>query len=189
MDHQSPLNIALKEWASVCDALERGRQIVLLRKGGIAESAGHFELEHPRFVLFPTYLHQNLEMLKPEAHAGFEPAAAEPERIRLSAAGHVTDIIQLESRARMDALDDQHIWTAPLIDMRFNYKPQNPLYLLLVRIHRLAHPLTVANTRAYAGCKSWVPLRETIEGESAAALSDEEFERRRQIVVDRLRET
>ena len=37
---------------------------------------------------------------------------------------------------QMDALDGEHIWTAPLIDMRFNYRPQNPLYLLLVRAFR-----------------------------------------------------
>jgi len=27
----------------------------------------------------------------------------------------------------MDALEDEHVWAKPLIDMRFNYKPQNPL--------------------------------------------------------------
>ena len=28
---------ALKEWAIICKALEEGRQVVLLRKGGILE--------------------------------------------------------------------------------------------------------------------------------------------------------
>ena len=70
----------------------------------------------------------------------------------------------------MDALDAEHIWTTPLIDMRFNYKPQNPLYLLLVRAYSLAKPVTVANTPAYAGCKSWVPLDEAIDVSAVAAL-------------------
>src|SRR5688572_25237370 len=116
------MHVALKEWAAVCAALEQGRQIVLLRKGVIHETGGRFELEHPRFLLFPTYLHQNREMLKASEHARFTAATAEPERITLSAAGEVTDIIQLKSRAQMDALEDQYVWTKPLIDMRFNYR-------------------------------------------------------------------
>ena len=44
------LSFALKEWAAVCQALSTGRQIVLLRKGGIHEAAGEFELDHRQFV-------------------------------------------------------------------------------------------------------------------------------------------
>src|SRR5687768_3845167 len=44
------LHVALKEWATVCTALETGRQILLLRKGGIHETGGQFELEHSRFL-------------------------------------------------------------------------------------------------------------------------------------------
>ena len=183
----SPLQIGLKEWATVCRALATGRQMVLLRKGGIYESGGEFELDHPEFLLFPTYLHQNLKMLKPEAHAGFEPRTAEPDRVRLSAAGTVTDIVQVTSRAQIDAIDAEHVWTAPLIDMRFNYKPQNPLYLLLVRAYRLREPVTVENTPAYAGCKSWVPLDESVEtGGAAPVLDDVKYESRRRGILDKL---
>ena len=63
------------------------------RKGGIYESGGEFELENREFLLFPTYLHQNLKMLKGEAHAGFEARTAEPNEVRISEAGVVTDII------------------------------------------------------------------------------------------------
>src|SRR4051794_37265560 len=164
------LNVALKEWATVCAALESGRQMILLRKGGIYEAAGEFELENRRFVLFPTYLHQNLKMLKPEAHDGFEARSAEPDQIVLSSAGEVTDILQIKSRAQMDALDAEHVWAPPLIDMRFNYKPDNPLYLLLVRTYRLPQSTTVENTPAYAGCKSWVPLERPIPASGATAV-------------------
>src|ERR1700712_4180844 len=108
------LSVALKEWATVCAALESGRQMLLLRKGGIYESTGEFELENREFLLFPTYLHQNLKMLKPEFHAGFEAKTAEPEQVRISGAGIVTDIIQLASRAQIDALEEYHIWATPL---------------------------------------------------------------------------
>ena len=168
-----PLSVALKEWASVCSALESGRQMILLRKGGIYEAAGEFELENPQFLLFPTYLHQNTKMLKPEAHGNIAVVDSEPGQIRLSAAGVVTDIVQLRSRGQMDAIDDEHVWTSPLIDMRFNYKPANPLYLLVVRIYRLADAVTVANTPAYAGCKSWVPLDAPVATSSAVSVLDD----------------
>ncbi len=188
MNLSSKIPVALKEWATICSALESGGQIVLLRKGGIYEAAGEFEVEHREFLLFPTYLHQSLKMLKAEAHAGFESRTAEPRQVRLSAAAKVTDIIQLSSRAQMEAIDDQHIWTPPLIDMRFNYRPQNPLYLLLVRAYRLQQPVTIENTPAYAGCKSWVPLENPVEiSQATAVLDDDQFESRRQTIAARLK--
>jgi hypothetical protein len=181
------LDVALKEWASVCRALEQGRQIMLLRKGGIFERAGQFELEHRQFLFFPTYVHQRLNMLKPSEHAGFEARTEEPQTIRLSAAGTVTDIVQVESRLNMDFLDDEHVWTAPLIDMRFNYRPENPLYLLLVRCYRLREPVTIQNTPAYAGCKSWVPLDRAVETAGAMpVLDDAKFDLARKAILEKL---
>src|SRR5215207_6314057 len=110
------LNVALKEWHTICQALASGRQTILLRKGGISESMSGFDVEHRRFLFFPTYVHQQLAMLKPEAHAGFTPHATEPSTFTIDLAAEVTDIIQLKHRAQMDALDDEHIWTPPLID-------------------------------------------------------------------------
>jgi hypothetical protein len=181
------LQIALKEWATVCRALETGRQVLLLRKGGIYESAGEFEVENREFLLFPTYLHQSLKQLKPEAHAGFEPRTAEPAQVHLAAAGVVTDVVQLQSRAQMDALDAEHVWAPPLIDMRFNYRPENPLYLLLVRAYRLHQPATIENTPAYAGCKSWVPLDQPVEtGGALPVLDDVKYDLTRRRILDRL---
>lgn len=184
------LQIALKEWASVCHALETGRQIILLRKGGIYEAAGEFELENPQFLLFPSYLHQNLKMLKPEAHAGFEPMNAEPSEIKISAAGVVSDIVQLKSRQQMREIEGEHVWTNPLIEMRFGYKPQNPLYLLLVRTYRLPEPVRVVNTPEYAGCKSWVPLEQPIAtNQGVPVLDDAKYSARRKRIIDAIRLT
>ena len=181
------LQVGLKEWAVVCRALEQGRQMILLRKGGIYESAGEFEVEHRQFLLFQTYLHQNKPMLKEEAHEGYQPLAEEPAEVALAAAGVVSDIIQLNSRGQMDSIDDEHVWTPPLIDMRFNYRPENPLYLLLVRAYRLRQPVTIANTSAYAGCKSWVPLDQPVETGDALAVMDEvKYEARRKSILERI---
>jgi hypothetical protein len=187
MNWPNELNVALKEWASVCAALGDGRQIILLRKGGIYESAGEFEIEHRRLLLFPTYLHQNAEMLKAGEHCALNSLKAEPDKISISLAGEITDIIPMANRLAMDALDNEHIWTSKLIDMRFNYRPENPLYLLLVRAYKLAKPVTIDNTPAYAGCKSWVPLDRTVDTKDAMPiLDDSEYSRRTQMIIQRL---
>jgi hypothetical protein len=70
--------------------------------------------------------------------------------------------------------------------MRFNYRPANPLYLLLVRAYRLPQPMTVQNTPEYAGCKSWVPLEHEISTEGAAVVIDDAaYAARRKRILDR----
>ena len=181
------LDVALKEWATVTHALATGRQVLLLRKGGILEQSvrNRFSITHNEFLLFPTYLHQSRAQLKDEV--AFEPAAAEPDIVRLSTAGVVTDILKVSDRAQIDRLDDQHIWTPALIDMRFNYKPQNPLYLVLVRAYRLATEAALPNTPAFAGCKSWVPLGRPVDTTGATpVLDDAAYEARRATIFDRV---
>ena len=52
-----PNHTALKEWQSVIAALGRGDQIILIRKGGIADAG--FAVEANRFYLFPTKFHES----------------------------------------------------------------------------------------------------------------------------------
>ncbi|HEY6229533.1 MAG TPA: DUF1802 family protein, partial [Verrucomicrobiae bacterium] len=66
------MRIAFKEWAVIVDALGTGRQIVILRKGGISEGRGGFQVDHPEFLLFPTLFHQQRESVLPEAQARFD---------------------------------------------------------------------------------------------------------------------
>ena len=63
---------ALKEWASVVEALKEGRQVLLLRKGGIAERRGAFRVEQAAFSLYPTFLHQDKQYIRPEFRGGWE---------------------------------------------------------------------------------------------------------------------
>jgi hypothetical protein len=180
MFSENALSIALKEWAAVCRALETGRQTILFRKGGIHEAAGEFELDHRQFLLFSTYLHQKLEMIKPSERIGVEEKNSEPGQIRISAAAEVTDILQIKHRDQLDRLDAEHIWLPALLDIRWNYRPENPLYLLQLRVYHLPEPITIPNTLAYAGCKSWVPLEHPIATAHALpVLSDDEYQIRR----------
>ena len=54
MAENESLKFAYKEWAAICLALAQGKQSLLLRKGGIAEPDGDFQLEQTDFWLLPT---------------------------------------------------------------------------------------------------------------------------------------
>lgn len=174
------LDVALKEWAIVCDLLLEGQLAILLRKGGIHESGGPgvFELEYMRFLLCPSWAHQQPEMIKPAWRPRVQ-VMAEPEEITFQGVGQVARIWQVKSRQAFDSLDDLHCWTPPQVDMRFNYKPERPLYLMAVRASRLAAPRTIRNDMEYKGCRSWIPLKPADAVEDAGArpvLSDAAFD-------------
>lgn len=154
------LQVALKEWAVICDLLVAGEQALLLRKGGIdeAEGPGRFRLRSRRFALFPAWLHQLPERIKPRWRERVKIYDAEPAEIVIEGMGVVEHIWQVPSRESLDALDEFHVWTPEQLDMRWNYKPHQPLYLLAVRVYRLATQRAIANNPRYAGCKSWVDL-------------------------------
>ena len=154
------MNVALKEWAVVCDLLLEGSLAVLLRKGGIHETGGPgvFELEHKRFALFPSWAHQKPEMIKERWRDRVE-SFDEPAQITIHGVAETSNIWPVPSRATFDELDDLHCWSPAQIDMRFDYKPDRPLYLVAVRAYRLASPKTIAYHSAYGGCRSWVELR------------------------------
>mgnify|MGYP001349644421 CR=1 FL=1 len=57
---------ALKEWAAAERALSQGRQILLLRKGGIHEEGKDFRAIYPEFHIYPKFEHQREELLQPE---------------------------------------------------------------------------------------------------------------------------
>ena len=57
-------SVGFKEWALVCEALGRGEQTVLLRKGGIAEGRAGFGFRHSEFFLFPTFFHEQIEKVR-----------------------------------------------------------------------------------------------------------------------------
>ena len=154
------IDIALKEWSIVCDLLAEGRTALLLRKGGVHEDAGpgRFRLEHDRFALFPAWEHERLDWVKREHRLRDEPIEDEPTEIVIKGYAEVAGLWPAPSRGAFDRLDDLHVWLAPQIDMRFNYKPDHPVFVMAVRVYRLDTPKVIPNRPAFAGCRSWVPL-------------------------------
>ncbi len=172
MLYPDELAVGLKEWDCVCQALVQGRQILMLRKGGIHESGGEFELEFRRFLLFPTFLHQDQKMIKDSAQDLFTFTGPEPKTIQINAFVDVTDIILIRNMSQIAAADAHHIWTERFLQMRLNYRPENPLYLLLGKVCRLPEPVMIDNHPAYGGCKSWVGLRKMINVKGSTPVLD-----------------
>ena len=74
---QPAMPIAFKEWAVTVRALAEGEQLVTLRKGGIREENKHFELEHERFFLYPTFDHQRNDLVRESHHPELRRALEE----------------------------------------------------------------------------------------------------------------
>ena len=174
------LDVGLKEWAVICELLLEGRQTFVLRKGGIHERGGPgvFSLEHDRFVLFPAWMHQKPEGLQPKYRDRVTHTGSEPDEVTFQGVGEAAKIWEAPSREAFDQLDELHCWDVSQIDMRFNYKPDRPLYVVAIRAFTLPQPKTVPQHWTYKGCKSWVPLREGHEVDETGVepvLDDESF--------------
>jgi hypothetical protein len=179
------LSIAFKEWAVICEALALGRQSLVLRKGGIAEAGGVFRPEHPEFLLYPTFFHEHRSGVKPAFLPLFDAAdAATPGEgtIRFTHFVRVTEVRHVADLDAVLAFDPLHAWTPEVVKQRFHYRTPG-LFVLTVRVFRLAELVVRTERPEYAGCKTWVELDSPVPTDGAVpVLPDEEFaERRRRI--------
>jgi hypothetical protein len=149
-------SVGFKEWALVCEALGRGEQSILLRKGGIAEGAEGFGFRHAEFFLFPTFFHE--QIVKVRTPGAQLPTAREGEiEIRYFAKLEAQQKITEWSQAA--ALEPLHILTEPVVRERFEYKEAG-LHVALVRVFRIEPSWIFPDQPAYGGCRSWVNLPE-----------------------------
>lgn len=175
------LNHALKEWAIAIQALMDGETLVLLRKGGIREQQGRFEVQHRRVWLYPTHEHQRPEWLKSAYADRVQPVASgwHPERVTIQGWADITHVIQITEASAVEAMVPFHIWTESFAVERFKWKPRSPLYILLLRTYRLLSPYEIPYSSAYEGCKSWIDLEVPLNGTTASpVLTDEQYQTR-----------
>ena len=173
-------NRAFKEWAVVCRALAQGRQILILRKGGIAEGPRGFEVTDRQFFLFPTYLHQAPESVVPEWRdqlAGcVDPA---PGTVSIAHYAVVSSWLRIASIEKLRALRGLHIWSDAQVEERFRRWSEESVVALMVRVYALPRPVVLESTPEYAGCKSWITLAEQVSLNGVVpVLDDEAFEQR-----------
>jgi hypothetical protein len=153
---------ALKEWAIVCKALDEGRQLILLRKGGIIEYRQGFEVKHRTFLLYPTFEHQSKDLLQPDYANNLDlvlmQCASEGGGNKITSCAVVVHIKELLDKAVIARLGKYHIWNDRYITKRISYNPGKPLTLLVLRVYKMTNPIIVVGRPELAGCKSWIPI-------------------------------
>jgi hypothetical protein len=190
--------VAFKEWAVTVRALAEGEQLLTLRKGGIREENKHFEIEHDRFFLYPTFDHQRNDCVRdahlPELARALEegvwpenepPAKAlvqdggipQPDRVRIRSWAEVAASYLITDPRAIDALSPYYIWTTDYAEKRLAWKRRHPLHVIVLRTYRIPRPVTVKVRPEYHGCRSWIELYRDLPFEGTPVLSDEEFDR------------
>src|SRR5712692_2409966 len=181
--------IALKEWAVLCRELGEGRQILLLRKGGIREPVKGFSVERDEFFLFPTYVHQNGDELSAGARAALpdvERAAPPAGLLRLELYASVAAVSEVTDLEALRRLDGQHALAWAAVERRFHYRRPG-LHVIALRVFRLPQPLAVPNLARYDGCRSWVALESEYPPTGCQpVLTDVDFHRRLLALEDAL---
>ena len=158
------MRIAFKEWAVVVDALGRGEQLLILRKGGIAEGRDGFQVGHERFLLFPTL-----------------PG---PETLRLESFAEVVAARKLGSLAEAERLRGQHIWRDEVVAERFDRGEEQAIHALALRVWRLPRRIELPMLPNYGGCRSWIEVAEDIPtAGSVPVLDDDAFAAKRAAFV------
>ncbi|TCS97037.1 DUF1802 family protein [Hazenella coriacea] len=172
--------IALKDWAVAIEALGLGKQILLMRKGGIREETRHFELQSDEFFLYPAYEHQKEELLKPEFQGEVAKTlknwSKDDQTTTIKYYAKLYEDIEVMDENALRRLAPTHIWTDNFATERLKWKKTLPLHLLLVRVYRLDQPVEVEIRPEYNSCKSWHMFPENLQSLSAEpVLTDEEF--------------
>ena len=150
---------ALKEWSAAVHAMLDGRQAVLLRKGGIGEK--RFDLTASEFVFFPTIAHGHAERVRSEHRDLLDASAPDSteDAVVVRAGARVVAAAAVERPDGLDAIADQHIWTAESVSAdRLDFRPRHRLTVLVVAVRPLITPVALTRTPDYAGCTSWVDL-------------------------------
>jgi len=170
---------SLKEWATVVSALENGDQTVLLRKGGILDVVSGFRIESKKFTLFPTQEHQEHNHIKPQFHKYLEQVKLNLPKNgfnRITSYAEVLAEADILSEEIIKKLSSFHIWSDSYINERRNWKPDNPMKAIFLKVYKIPEFNTPLKSE-YQGCKSWININEEISvGE--AVLSDIEIESR-----------
>lgn len=139
-------SLALKEWASICDALCQGRQAILIRKGGIVEGPRGFVPEHSHFWLYATHFHQD--------HNAPTPTH---DFVELPGLASIVAAAWIDRLEDLETFRDLHAWDDETIRKRFHYRRPGA-WVIAVRVRARPSPWRVPDRPEYRGCVSWVTL-------------------------------
>jgi hypothetical protein len=171
----SRVSTGFKEWAVICQALGSGEQVLILRKGGLAEEGGVFRPEHRRFLLIPTYFHQQPEGILPSHRAALEATMTEAshEAFAIRWLAEVAGAYLVTSVDTLRALRPFHIWSDAIVEERLHRWRREQAHALVVRVSALSTPARRPNLPSYAGCKSWINVEEPVDVSGATPVLDD----------------
>jgi len=168
---------ALKEWATVVKALEQGKQTVILRKGGILETASGFNIESKKFFLFPTWEHQETKHVKPEFHDFLNNVLDNGPNENFNKISSYAEILyekDIEDNEVIRKLSSFHVWSDSYIEERRNWKPEKPMKAVFLKTVKIPE-FNLQLRPEFSGCKSWIELNSNFES-GHLALSDKEID-------------
>src|SRR5438132_6843295 len=147
------MRIAFKEWAVIVDALGAGEQILIFRKGGIAEGRSGFQVDHSEFWLFPTLFHQQREGVLPAAQDRFDRLLrrSASDRVEIEYFCRVADWRRVATLAFAARLRGEHVWNDQVLEERFAWGRDKAIFALAVRVYALPAPVIVPIMPAYGG--------------------------------------
>lgn len=162
-----PNHTSLKEWSSVIEALARGEQVILIRKGGIADP--RFGVEAERFYLYPTYFHTGSN----------EP----PDTVTITHWCEVVRTWRVNELERLHELASLTVMDRATIDTRYRFREDQAAHVIGVRTFRLPQPVTIRVDDNYGGCRSWISIDDEIDVDgSETVLSEHELRGRLEMV-------
>ena len=150
----------LKEWATVVKALEHGKQTVILRKGGILETASGFMVESKKFLLFPTWEHQEIKHVKTQYHDFLNETLNHKPKDGyniITSSAEVLDQRDISSNKIIDNLSSFHVWSDEYIKERINWMPEKPLKAIFLKVYTFPQ-IEIPLQTDFEGCKSWIEL-------------------------------
>lgn len=156
------ITTALKEWAIVCQALEEGRQVLLLRKGGIMEYREGFQVKHNNFFLYPTFEHQSIESIQPnyaQKLAVMLQEETDHSKVLIASYARAVIVKQIKDGSLLSRLQKYHIWNERYVNVRMNYNPKKPMQIILLRVYKLQDPIELGVRPEWLGCRSWVHIQ------------------------------
>lgn len=177
----------LKEWAIVCKALEEGRQVILLRKGGIMEYKNGFEVKHSNFFLYPTYEHQSKESLQPDYADKLDIVlqnAPRDNRNRISSCASAIQVMEITDERVLGRLEKYHIWNDRYVNIRMRYNPKKPMNVVVLRVYKMNTPIEIGIEPELTGCRSWVPIRLSKTNLEAQPKSQHEYNKQSVDIID-----
>jgi hypothetical protein len=163
---------AFKEWTLICDALGRGEQSIIIRKGGIAEGRDGFRFKHADFLLFPTLFHEQAAKLRVPASTPL-PAPRADGQLEIRIAARVEWTHDLTDWKQVRSLAPFHLWQESEIEKRFRQDDNLMVSLAFLRVERLSAPHLFPDAPRYGGCRSWVEVPDPPPATTRTVVLDE----------------